>query len=84
MKINTIVRKKAKNRPGEGRSMTENEENETALMCWQVLKGSPRKEPHEESENEGEKPVKKLHKPKDEEEHLEPTLNIGNQLKQLD
>ena len=29
MKINTIVRKKAKNRPGEGRPMTENEENDT-------------------------------------------------------
>ena len=23
------------------------------MMCWVVLKGSPRKEPHEDSENEG-------------------------------
>ena len=51
------------------------------MMCWEVLKGSPRKEPHEESENDGEKPVKKMQKQKDEEEHVEPTLNKGNQLK---
>ena len=58
--------------------MAENEENETATMCWDILKDSPRKGPHVESENEGEKPVKKTQKPKDEEEHVEPTLNIGN------
>ena len=39
-KINTIIRKKGKNRPGEGKPPTENEENETALMCWEVLNGS--------------------------------------------
>ena len=77
MKINTIVRKKARNRPGEGRPMTENEENETAMTCWQVLKGSPKKEPHEKSENEGKKPIKKRKKPKDEEEHLEPCYFTG-------
>ena len=63
--------------------MTENEENETAMMCWEVLKISLRKEPHVESENKGEKTIKKMQKPKDEEEHVEPTLNIGNQLKNL-
>ena len=78
MKINTIVRKKGKNRPGGGKPMTENEEKETAMMCWEVLKDSLRKEPHVESENKGEKPVKKMQKPKDEEDHIEPTLNIGN------
>ena len=61
--------------------MTEKQENETAMMCWEVLKDSPRKAPHIESENEGEKPIEKIEKPKDEEEHVEPTLNTGNQLK---
>ena len=61
--------------------MTENEENETAMMCWEALNDSPRKEPHEESENEGEKPVETTQKQKDQEEHVEPTLNKGNQLK---
>ena len=81
MKTNTIIRKKDKNRPGKGKPTTENEENETAMMCWEVLKDSLRKEPHEESDHKGEKPIKKMQKPKDEEEHVEPTLNIGNQLK---
>ena len=58
--------------------MAEFEENETMMMCWEDLKDSPRKEPHTESENEGEKPIKKMKKPKDEEEHVEPTLNTGN------
>ena len=61
--------------------MTENKENETVMMCWEVLKDSLRKEPHVESENKGEKPVEKMQKPKDEEEHVEPTLNTGNPLK---
>ena len=36
MKINTIVRKKGKNRPEESKSTTKNEENETMMMCWDV------------------------------------------------
>ena len=63
--------------------MTENEENETTMMCWEVLKDSPRKEPHVESGKEGEKLVEKMQKPKYEEEHVKPTLNTGNQLKIL-
>ena len=81
MKTNTIVRMKDKNRPGKGKPTAEKEENETAMMCWEDLKDSPRKETHRESENEGEKPIEKMQKPKDEEEHVEPTLNTGNQLK---
>ena len=78
MKMNTIIRMKNKNRPGKGKPMAECEENETIMMCWEDLNASPRKEPHTESENEGEKPIKKMKKPKGEEEHVEPTLNIGN------
>ena len=51
------------------------------MMCWENLKDSQGKEPHIESENEGEKSVKKMQKPKDEEEHVEPSLNTGNRLK---
>ena len=41
------------------------------------MKDSLRKETYKESENEGEKPIKKMQKPKDEEEHVEPTLNTA-------
>ena len=76
MKINTIIRKKDRNRPGEGKPTTGKEEDEAMMMCWEVLKDSPRKEPQEESENKGEKPIEKMQKPKDEEEHVKPTLKI--------
>ena len=78
MKTNTIARKESKNRPGKGKPMAESEENETMMMCWEDLKDSPGKEPHTESENKGEKPIEMTQKPKDEEEHVEPTLNTGN------
>ena len=38
-------------------------------------------EPHKEPEKVAKKPVEKTEKPKHEEEHVEPTLNTGNQLK---
>ena len=61
--------------------MTKNEENETMMMCWEALNDFPKKEPHVESKNEGEKPIGKTQKQKHEEEHVKPTLNTGNQLK---
>ena len=36
-------------------------------MSWEVLKDSTRKGPHIESQKKGEKPIKKMQKPKDEE-----------------
>ena len=48
------------------------------MMCWEVLNDFPKKEPHMESENKEEKPVKKTEKSKHEEEHVKPTLNTGN------
>ena len=48
------------------------------MMCWEVLKDSLGKEPHTESENEGEKLMEKTQKTKDEEQHVEPTLNTAN------
>ena len=51
------------------------------MMCWEHLEDSPGKEPREESENKGKKSVKEMQKPKDEEEHVNSTLHMGNQLK---
>ena len=48
------------------------------MMCWENLKDSPGKEPHEESDNEGKKSIEKAQKPKDEEEHSDSTLYMGN------
>ena len=71
----------SKIRPGKGKPTAESEENKTMMMCSEYLKDSLGKEPHEESENEGKKSVKKTQKPKDEEEHVNSTLQTGNQLK---
>ena len=60
MKINAIISMKDKNRPIKSNPMTGNEENETKMMCWEALNDFPKKEPHIESKNEGEKPVKKM------------------------
>ena len=59
MKTNAITRMKDKYRPRKGKPVIENEENETAMMCWEALNDSLKKEPHVESENEGEKPIEK-------------------------
>ena len=78
MKTNTMARKESENRPGKGKPTAKNKENKTRMMCWENLKDPLAKEPHEESENKGEKPIKKMQKPKHEEEHVEHTLNTGN------
>ena len=59
MKSKTITRMESKSRPEKGKPMAKSEENEIAMMCWENLKDSLGKEPHEESDNEGKKPVKK-------------------------
>ena len=71
----------SKSRPEKDKLMAESVENETAMMCWENLKDSLGKVPHKESDNNGKKPVKKMQKPKDEEEHVNSTLHMGNQLK---
>ena len=58
--------------------MTKNGEVETMMMCWEVMNDLPEKEPHNEQEKVEKKPVEKTEKPKHEEEHVKPTLNIGN------
>ena len=78
MKSKTITRMESKNRPGKGKPTAESEENKAAMMCWENLKDSPGKEPHEESENEGEKSIEMTQNSKDEEEHVSSTLHTGN------
>ena len=59
--------------------MTENEENKMAMMCWEVLKDSPKGKSLMKNQRTKERNLsKKTQKPKDEEEHVDPTLNIGN------
>ena len=58
--------------------MTESEENKTVMMCWENVKDSLGKEPHKESDNEGKKSIKNTQKLRDEEEHVDSTLSMGN------
>ena len=83
MKNKTITRTESKNRQCKGKPMAESEENKTVMMCWEKLKDSPGKEPHEEPENEGEKSIKKMQNSKDEEEQVDSTLYTGTNQKSL-
>ena len=62
-------------------SMTKNEKVEAAMMCWESTNNFTEEEPHKEPEKVVKKPVEKTEKLKHEEEHVEPTLYTGNQLK---
>ena len=81
MKSKTIARLESKNRPEKDNQTAETEENETAMMCWENLEDSPGKETYDETDDKEKKPVKKTQNPKDEEEHVNSTLHMGNQLK---
>ena len=63
------------------KSMTKNKKVESTMMCWESTSNFTEEKPHEEPEKVVKKPVKKTEKLKHEEEHVEPTLNTGNQLK---
>ena len=51
------------------------------MMCWESTENFVEKEHREEPEKMTNKPVETTEKQKHEEEHVEPTLNIGNRLK---
>ena len=51
------------------------------MMCWEFKSSLTEEEPHKEQEKVAKKPVEKTEKPKNEEEHVEPTLNTDTQLK---
>ena len=65
-------------RTKKSKSMTKNEEVETAMMCWEAVNDLLEKEPRKEQEKVEKKPVEKTERSKHEEEHVESTLNIGN------
>ena len=64
----------------KNKSMTKNEEVEAVMMCWETTNNFL-EEAHKEPEKLEKKPVQKTEKQKHEEEHVEPTLSTGNQLK---
>ena len=80
-KSDTTNRMEDEIRTKKSKSTTKNEEVETAMMCWEAMSNFPEEEPHKEPEKIEKKPVKKTEKPKHEEEHVGPTLNMGNRLK---
>ena len=61
-KSKTITRMGSKNRPRKGKPMAESEDNEIVMMCWENLKDSLGKGPHEESDDGGKKLVKNMQK----------------------
>ena len=62
------------------KSVTKNKKVESAMMCWESTYNFTEEEPHEEPEKVAKKPVEKTEKQKHGEEHVESTLNKGNQL----
>ena len=81
MKSDATDRMEDEIRTKKSKSTTKNEEVETAMMCWEAMNDLLENEPRKEQEKEEKKPIEKTEKSKHEEEHVEPTLNIGNQLK---
>ena len=81
MKSDTTDKMEDEIRTKKSKSTTKNGEVETAMMCWEATNNLPEEEPLKEQEKVEKKPIEKTEKPKHEEEHVEPTLNIGNQLK---
>ena len=51
------------------------------MICWEAMNNFLDEEPHKEPEKVEKEPIEKTEKPKHEENHVKPTLNIGNQLK---
>ena len=62
-------------------STTKKNNVESAMMCWESTESFVEKEHREEPEKMTNKLVETTEKQKHEEEHVEPTLNIGNLLK---
>ena len=70
-------------RTTKSNTMTKNEKVEAAMMCRESMSNFTEEEPHKEPEKVVKKPVEKMEKLKHEEEHVKPTLNTANQLKNL-
>ena len=63
------------------KSTTKKDNIESAMMCWESTESFVEKEHRKEPEKMTNKLVETTKKQKHEEEHVEPTLNIGNRLK---
>ena len=74
-------KKGAKLKTVRNKSTTKKDNVESAMMCWESTESFVEKEHREEPEKMTNKPVETMEKQKHEEEHVEPTLNIGNRLK---
>ena len=77
-KSDTTDRMEDEIRTKKSKSTTKNGEVETTMMCWKATNNFLEEEPHKEPEKVEKKPIEKTEKPKHEEEHVEPTLTIGN------
>ena len=80
-KHNETNKKVAELKTVRDESTTKKDNVESAMMCWESTESSVEKEYREEPEKMANKLVKTTEKQKHEEEHVEPTLNTGNQLK---
>ena len=80
-KHDEINKKAAESKTVRNESTTKKDNVESAMMCWESAESFVEKEHREEPEKMTNKPVETTEKQKHEEEHVEPTLNIGNQLK---
>ena len=63
------------------KSKTKMDNVESAMMCWESTESLAEEDLREEPEKVVNKLVKTMEKQKHEEEHVEPTLDKGNQLK---
>ena len=80
-KQDEINKKAAESKTERNESTTKEDNIESAMMCWESEESFVEKERREEPEKMTNKPVETTEKQKHEEEHVEPTLNIGNRLK---
>ena len=74
-------KKAAKLKTVRNKSTTKKDNVESAMMCWESTESFVEKEHREEPEKMTNILVETTEKQKHEEEHVEPTLNTGNQLK---
>ena len=80
-KHDEINKKAAELKTVRNETMTKKDNVESVMMCWESTESFVEKEHREEPEKMTNKPVEMTEKQKHEEEHVEPTLNIGNRLK---
>ena len=77
LKLTETNKKSAEIKTVRNESTTKKDNVESAMMCWESTESFVEKEHREEPEKMTNKLVKTTEK-KHEEEHVEPTLNIGN------